>query len=59
MKTEITRESIEKAINDGAKTISQIAVAHGYSKPIGGSTTAKIRAVVPEVAALLASNPVA
>ena len=53
---EITRESILKAIADGAKNVSQVAVAHGYGKPVSGSVTAKIRAIVPEVNERLAGT---
>lgn len=50
---EITRESVIKAVADGAKNVSQVAIAHGYAKPVSGGVTAKIRQVVPEVAQLL------
>lgn len=52
----MTRDSILKAIGDGAKTVSQIAVAHGYAKPVSGGVTAKIRTIVPEVAERLAGT---
>ena len=55
MKTELTRESIVEAIISGAKTVSQVAIAHGYTKPISGGTTKKIRAIVPEVETLFAA----
>lgn len=53
---EISRASVEKAIADGAKSVSAVGVAHGYQKPVSGSVTAKIRAVVPEVADLLSGK---
>lgn len=52
----MTRDSIIQAIGDGAKTVSQIAVAHGYAKPVSGGVTAKIRTIVPEVAERLAGT---
>ena len=55
MKTELTRESIVESIISGAKTVSQVAIAHGYTKPISGGTTKKIRAIVPEVETLFAA----
>ena len=56
MKTELTRESILKAVNDGLKSISAIAISHGYNKPISGGVAKKIRSIVPEIAELLASK---
>lgn len=56
--TEITRESVIQSITDGAKTISQVAMSHGYAKPISGGITKKIRTIVPDIAELLASSVV-
>ena len=50
---EITRESVLQAITVGAKSISAIAMSHGYAKPVSGSVTKKIRTIVPDVAELL------
>ena len=56
MKNEITRESILKAVQDGSQSLSQIAIAHGYPKPVSGGVTAKIRKIVPEIADRLAGT---
>lgn len=53
---EMNRDSILKSIADGAKSVSQIALAHGYQKPVSGGVTAKIRLIVPEVAERLAGT---
>ena len=52
MKREMTVETIKQAVADGAKSVSQIAIAHGYPKPVSGGVTAKIRKLVPNVAEL-------
>ena len=54
----ISRASVEKAIEGGAKTVTAIALAHGYQKPVSGATTAKIRQVVPDVADLVVGKAV-
>lgn len=59
MKSELTRKSILKAINDGATSVSAIAIAHGYGKPVSGGVTKKIRSIVPEVADLLSTKALA
>lgn len=48
-KKEMTYQSIEQAIDNDAKTLSQIAVAHGYKRPIGSGTIRKIRRISPMV----------
>ena len=52
----ISRESVLEAIAKGAKTVSAVAVAHGYGKPVSGAVTAKIRTIVPDVADRLAGK---
>jgi hypothetical protein len=52
----ISRESVLSAIAKGAKTVSAVAVAHGYGKPVSGAVTAKIRTIVPDVADRLAGK---
>ena len=48
-KKEMTYKSIEQAVDNGAKTMSQIAVAHGYKRPISSGTIRKIRRISPMV----------
>lgn len=50
MKTKFTVESILKAIDDGAKSLTGIAHAHGYQGSVSGSTATVIRFLVPDVA---------
>ena len=53
MHKQITVESIKQAVKDGAKSLTQIGIAHGYDKPVSGSVTAKIRTAVPNIADIL------
>ena len=50
MKTKFTVESVLKAIDDGAKSLTGIAHAHGYQGSVSGSTATVIRYLVPDVA---------
>ena len=50
MKTKFTVESVLKAIDDGAKSLTGIAHAHGYKGSVSGSTATVIRYLVPDVA---------
>jgi len=58
MKTALTRESIIKAINDGAKSLTQVAHAHGYNGSVSSGTAKTIRNIVPEIADLFAGKAV-
>jgi hypothetical protein len=58
MKTTLTRESIIKAINDGAKSLTKVAHAHGYKGSVSSGTAKTIRNIVPEIADLFAGKEV-
>ena len=52
----ISKENIEKAIQQGAQSISQIYKMLGGSGNVGGSTAKKIREIMPDVAERLNAN---
>ena len=55
-KAELSRESILEAIKAGAKSLTGVAHAHGYSGSVSSGTAAKIRKLVPEVAERMAGT---
>jgi hypothetical protein len=59
MKTKLTRDSIVGAINDGAKSLTQVARMHGYKGSVSSGTARTIRLLVPEIASLFAGATVA
>lgn len=55
-KQEITRESIISAIGNGAKSLTQVAHAHGHVGSVSSTVAARIRTLVPEVAQRMAGT---
>ena len=54
-RTEITAASVRNAIKGGAKTLTAILKAHGYSS-VCSANTKKIRAALPEVSDILSGK---
>jgi len=53
-KTQLTKESITKALADGARNMTEIAHAHGYKGNVSGDVTKVIRKLVPKIGEILA-----
>ena len=57
-KSQITKESILKAITDGAISLTAISKKHGYVGSVSGNISAKIKSLVPDVVERMAGKVV-